>query len=184
MLSNAPAVWGESRIYLARAAGRAPDAGDQRHPRRLYRRWHEDGAARPRLRQNHLPPGAPAGSGDRVRQMRHGAHQAHRARYGIKVDFQFSEPGAEAVLLDVAGPAMAAAAEAYTFAWGVEPVYERAGGSVPITFECMKVAKEVVIMSYGLKSGRAHGPNENIYLQNFYNGIQSTIKFIDVVGNT
>ncbi len=100
----------------------------------------------------------------------------------IKVDFQFGGMGAEAVLLDVEGSAMSAAAAAYTYAWGVEPVFERAGGSVPITFECLKVAQEVVIMSYGLKSGRAHGPNENIYLQNFYNGIQSTIKFIDVVG--
>ena len=90
--------------------------------------------------------------------------------------------GAGAVLLDVDGVAMQSAAEAYTHAWGVEPIFERSGGSVPITFECMKVANEVVIMSYGLKSGRAHGPNENIYLQNFYNGIQSTIKFIDVVG--
>ncbi len=100
----------------------------------------------------------------------------------VKVDFKFGGMGAEAVLLDVDGLAMKSAADAYTFAWGVEPVFERAGGSVPITFECMKVAKEVVIMSYGLKSGRAHGPNENIYLQNFYNGIQATIKFIDVLG--
>lgn len=100
-----------------------------------------------------------------------------------KVEVIPSEPGAGAVLLDVNGIAMKSAAEAYTYAWGVEPVFERSGGSVPITFECMKVADEVVIMSYGLKSGRAHGPNENIYLQNFYNGIQATIKFVDVVGN-
>ena len=101
----------------------------------------------------------------------------------ISVEVKPSDPKAGAVLLDVNGVAMKSAGEAYTFAWDVEPVYERSGGSVPITFECMKVADEVVIMSYGLKSGRAHGPNENIYLQNFYNGIQATIKFIDVVGN-
>ena len=100
----------------------------------------------------------------------------------VNVDFQFGGMGAGAVLLDVDGVAMRSAAEAYTHAWGVEPVFERTGGSVPITFEFMKVANEVVIMSYGLKSGRAHGPNENIYLQNFYNGIQSTIRFIEVVG--
>ena len=100
----------------------------------------------------------------------------------VKVDVRVGDFGAAAVLLDVDGVAMRAAAEAYTYAWGVEPVFERSGGSVPICFECAKVAGEVVIMSYGLKSGRAHGPNENIYLQNFYNGIQSTIKFIDVVG--
>ena len=101
----------------------------------------------------------------------------------VTVDFHIGGMGAEAVLLDVDGAAMSAAAEAYTYAWGVEPVFERAGGSVPITFECMKVANEIVIMSYGLKSGRAHGPNENIYLGNFYKGIQSTIKFIEVVGD-
>ena len=100
----------------------------------------------------------------------------------VKVDFQFGGMGAEAVLLDVDGLAMQSAAAAYRHAWGVEPVFERSGGSVPIAFECMKVSEELVIMSYGLKSGRAHGPNENIYLDNFYNGIQATIKFIELVG--
>ena len=99
-----------------------------------------------------------------------------------RVEVRPSGSGAEAVLLDVDGLAMQSAAAAYAHAWGIEPVFERSGGSVPITFECMKVADEVVIMSYGLKSGRAHGPNENIYLQHFYNGIQATIKFIDVLG--
>ena len=99
-----------------------------------------------------------------------------------RVEVRPSGSGAEAVLLDVDGLAMQSAVAAYAHAWGVEPVFERSGGSVPITFECMKVADEVVIMSYGLKSGRAHGPNENIYLQHFFNGIQATIKFIDVLG--
>jgi acetylornithine deacetylase/succinyl-diaminopimelate desuccinylase-like protein len=48
----------------------------------------------------------------------------------------------------------------------------------------MKVAKELVTLSYGLKSGRAHGPNENIYLQNFHNGVNAMIKFIEVVGES
>ena len=61
----------------------------------------------------------------------------------VTVDFQFGGMGAGAVLLDVDGVAMRSAAEAYTHAWGVEPVFERTGGSVPITFEFMKVANEV-----------------------------------------
>jgi acetylornithine deacetylase/succinyl-diaminopimelate desuccinylase-like protein len=101
----------------------------------------------------------------------------------VTVELITPEAGAPAAKLDVNSVAMQAGKVAYTHAWGVEPVFEMAGGSIPITFECMKVADEVVIMSYGLKSGRAHGPNENIYLQNFYNGIQSTIKFIEEVGN-
>jgi len=101
----------------------------------------------------------------------------------VNVETPIMEAGAPAVKLNVSSTAMQAGKVAYTHAWEVEPVFELAGGSVPITFECMKVADEIVIMSYGLKSGRAHGPNENIYLQNFYNGIQSTIKFIDEVGS-
>ena len=110
-------------------------------------------------------------------------HIRRIAPKGVTVDIRHSELGAEAVLLDVDGSAMRAAAQAYTHAWGVAPVYERSGGSVPICFGIMKVASEVVIMSYGLKSGRAHGPNENIYLKNFRNGIQATVKFIDALGN-
>lgn len=110
------------------------------------------------------------------------AHIQAIAPATVSVQVRPSEPGAEAVLLDVDGIAMRAAAEAYAYAWGVQPVFERSGGSVPITFECMKVADEVVILSYGLKSGRAHGPNENVLLQNFYKGVQATIKFIEVVG--
>ena len=110
------------------------------------------------------------------------AHIQAIAPATVSVQVRPSEPGAEAVLLDVDGIAMRAAAEAYAHAWGVQPVFERSGGSVPITFECMKVADEVVILSYGLKSGRAHGPNENVLLQNFYKGVQATIKFIEVVG--
>lgn len=100
----------------------------------------------------------------------------------VRVQVLPGDFGARAVLLDVDGAAMRAAAQAYTQAWGTQPVFERSGGSVPICFGCMEVADEVVIMSYGLKSGRAHGPNENIYLQNFYNGIEAMIKFIEVVG--
>jgi len=100
----------------------------------------------------------------------------------VSLELRQSEPGAEAVLLDVEGPALEIAAKAYRFAWGKAPLYERAGGSVPITFECLKVAREVVIMSYGLKSGQAHGPNENVPLDHFSKGIQASIKFIDLLG--
>lgn len=110
-------------------------------------------------------------------------HIQEIAPESVTIDITTPEAGAPPVRLDVNSVAMQASKVAYTHAWGVEPIFELAGGSVPITFECMKVADEVVIMSYGLKSGRAHGPNENIYLQNFYNGIQSTIKFIEEVGN-
>jgi acetylornithine deacetylase/succinyl-diaminopimelate desuccinylase-like protein len=57
------------------------------------------------------------------------------------------------------------------------------GGSIPIAASIMKVVDQVVIMGYGLKSGHAHGPNENIYVDSFYKGINTAIKFIEEVGN-
>ena len=177
---NAPAVWGESEYILPERLGARPTleingihggytgAGMKTVlPARAFAKItcrlvpRQDPAAVLRCVVDHIKSIAPQ---------------------TVQVDFQFGGMGAEAVLLDVDGLAMQSAAEAYRHAWGVEPVFERSGGSVPIAFECMKVADEVVIMSYGLKSGRAHGPNENIYLGNFYKGIQAAIKFIDVVG--
>ena len=70
----------------------------------------------------------------------------------VEVRIATGDFGARAVLLDVDGAAMRAAAQAYAHAWGVQPVYERSGGSVPICFACMEVANDIVIMSYGLKS--------------------------------
>lgn len=101
---------------------------------------------------------------------------------GVTVEVTTLQDGAPAVRWDVNSVAMRAGKAAYTYAWGVEPIYELVGATIPILFDLMKVVDEVVKMGYGLKSGRAHGPNENIYIENYYKGIQSTIKFIDEVG--
>ena len=177
---NAPQLWGESEYNLPERLGARPTleingihggyTGDGMKtvlPARAFAK------ITCRLVPNQIPSKITQCIDDYIKQI---------APPTVSVEVRPSEPGAEAVLLDVDSVAMQSASKAYTKAWGVEPVFERSGGSVPITFECMKVADEVVIMSYGLKSGRAHGPNENIYLQNFYNGIQATITFIDEVG--
>ena len=177
---NAPAVWGEAEYILAERLGARPT---------LEINGIHGGYTGPGMKTV-LPARASAKITCRLVPHQDPAHIVQciidhiqdiaPATAAVKV--YPSESGAEAVLLDVDGLAMKSAAAAYAHAWGVEPVFERSGGSVPIAFECMKVADEVVIMSYGLKSGRAHGPNENIYLDHFYNGIQATIKFIDVLG--
>lgn len=101
---------------------------------------------------------------------------------GVTVDVTTLQDGAPATRWDVNSIAMKAGKAAYSHAWGIEPVYELVGATIPILFDLMKAVDEVVKMGYGLKSGRAHGPNENIYLENYYNGIQASIKFIDEVG--
>ncbi len=177
---NAPAVWGESEYILPERLGARPTLeingihGGYTGPgMKTVLPAHASAKITCRL----VPHQDPARIMDCIVDYIQDIAPATAA-----VEVRPSESGAEAVLLDVDGLAMQSAAAAYAHAWGVEPVFERSGGSVPIAFACMKVADEVVIMSYGLKSGRAHGPNENIYLDHFYNGIQATIKFIDVLG--
>ena len=177
---NAPAVWGESEYILPERLGARPTLeinGIQGGYTGAGMKTVLPARAFAKITCRLVPNQDPARVLKCVTD-----HIENIAPETVTLDLRPSEPGAEAVLLDVNGVAMRAAAEAYTYAWGVEPIFERSGGSVPICVECSKVADEVVIMSYGLKSGRAHGPNENIYLQNFTNGIQATIKFIDVVG--
>lgn len=91
------------------------------------------------------------------------------------------EPGAPAVLIDRASAAFQASREAYTRGWGVEPILERAGGSVPITYQMQKVADQVVTMGFGLKSGRAHGPNENIPVACLERGVATAMHFIQIL---
>lgn len=100
----------------------------------------------------------------------------------VTVEITTLQEGASAVKWDTDSTAMRAGKVAYTHAWGVEPLFERAGATLPFLFDFMEVVDEVVLMGYGLKSGRAHGPNENIYIENYYRGIQASIKFIDEVG--
>lgn len=107
---------------------------------------------------------------------------AEIAPAGVTVEVETLQDGAPAVRWDLDSPAMQAGRAAYIHAWGNEPVYELVGATIPVLSEFSKVVKHVVKMGYGLKSGRAHGPNENIYLQNFYNGIQASIKLIDELG--
>lgn len=101
----------------------------------------------------------------------------------VTVEFRHTDAQAPAVLLDRHSPALQSTYTAYTKGWGVEPVFERAGGSVPITYAMMDVADDVTIMGFSYKGGRAHGQNENIYLDMFYKGIDTAIYFLQEIGS-
>jgi acetylornithine deacetylase/succinyl-diaminopimelate desuccinylase-like protein len=97
----------------------------------------------------------------------------------IKLEFRKVEAESAAVLLDYENPAMKAAARAYEKGWGVAPVFERAGGSVPISNDMLRITENLAIMGFSYKGGIAHGPNENIYLDMFYKGIDTAIYFLE-----
>ncbi|MEO1287123.1 MAG: M20/M25/M40 family metallo-hydrolase [Chloroflexota bacterium] len=102
----------------------------------------------------------------------------------VKISFVRVESEAPAIRLDYTGQAMQTAFRAYQKGWGVDPVFERAGGSVPITHEMLTITENLAIMGFSYKGGGAHGPNENIPLQMFYNGIDTAIYFLqDIATN-
>ena len=92
--------------------------------------------------------------------------------------------GSRAVLLGHDTRAMRAAAAAYGQAWGVAPIYERAGGSIPVTFALQEVCEELVIMGFGYRDGRAHGPNENVRVDSLERGVDAMIHFLQEIGAT
>ena len=67
-----------------------------------------------------------------------------------------------------------AAHKAYTETFGIEPIPQKGGGSIPIVplFEDVLGTKSV-LMGFGLDSDAIHSPNEHFGLFNFFKGIET-----------
>ncbi len=80
-------------------------------------------------------------------------------------------------------PALRAASRAVERGFGKRPVFQREGGSIPIvsTFDEL-LGAPCVLMGIGLPDENAHAPNENLDLDNFYNGIRSSAYFFEEFG--
>ncbi len=79
-------------------------------------------------------------------------------------------------------PAMLAAVAAYEHGFGVRPVFMREGGSIPIVAVFQKVLGiETILMGFGLPNDNLHAPNEQIHLPNLYKGVQTSIKFMELL---
>jgi acetylornithine deacetylase/succinyl-diaminopimelate desuccinylase-like protein len=88
--------------------------------------------------------------------------------------------GAAPFLAPFDGPAVQAGARAYARTFGVEPVYMREGGSIPIgTIFQQELGAPVVFMGFGLADDNLHAPNEKLHLPNFYRGIETVIAFFE-----
>ncbi len=91
--------------------------------------------------------------------------------------------GGEGAIVRRDSPAMQAAFQAYTEVFGQEPVFAREGGSIPVVALFQQVLDiETVLMGFGLPDDRLHSPNEKFYLPNFYRGIETAIRFMEILG--
>ncbi|UOQ68152.1 dipeptidase [Hymenobacter volaticus] len=80
-------------------------------------------------------------------------------------------------------PVMQAAAQAYTEGFGRTPVLQRSGGTIPVVsvFE-QHLGIPTVLMGFGLPDDRKHGPDEFLYLPNFWRGIRTSLAFLHRLG--
>ena len=63
--------------------------------------------------------------------------------------------------------------------WGVEPVFKREGGSIPVvSLLQQELGVDSVMLGFALPTDGIHGPNEKQYLPNFYRGIETYIRYL------
>jgi len=88
--------------------------------------------------------------------------------------------GGQSYGIPVSLPAYKAACDACVDVFGKKPIPLRSGGSIPImsAFEEILEIKSI-LLGFGLESDAVHSPNENFRLENFYNGIETIIRFYD-----
>jgi len=93
--------------------------------------------------------------------------------------------GGEGAIVSRDSPAMKAAFRAYAAGFGVEPVFVRTGGSIPVVATFQKELNiETILMGFGLPDDNLHAPNEKVHLPNLYRGIETVIHFYNYLGTT
>ncbi len=76
-----------------------------------------------------------------------------------------------------------AAAQALEETFGSPTVYIRSGGSIPIVGVFDRyLGIPSVMMGFGLPDDNLHAPNEKFHLPNFYRGIQTVARYLEILG--
>ncbi len=90
---------------------------------------------------------------------------------------------ADPIVVNTENEYVEAAAEAMKEIFHKDTVFIRSGGSIPIVADFEKSLKiPSVMMGFGLPDDNLHAPNEKFHIPNFYHGIESIIRFFEIVG--
>ncbi|HLH72804.1 MAG TPA: dipeptidase, partial [Chloroflexota bacterium] len=92
--------------------------------------------------------------------------------------------GAQPVVTPIDHPAVKAAARALERAFGVKPVYQREGGTIPVvaTFTD-ELHAPTVLLGFGLEDDHLHAPNERFLIENYFGGIRTSALLWDELGS-
>lgn len=107
------------------------------------------------------------------------AHIRQTVHPSLKVKIEFHH-GGRPVMTERDHFAVNSAMGALKKAWGVDPVFIRGGGSIPVVATFSDVLKvPTVLIGLGLNDDRLHSPNEKFDLENFFNGIKTSVYLWD-----
>jgi acetylornithine deacetylase/succinyl-diaminopimelate desuccinylase-like protein len=108
----------------------------------------------------------------------------HLTPPGVDVQVRLIHSG-DPCLIPVDNPYIRAATSALKEIWNKDTVFIRSGGSIPIVGDFAKhLNLPSVMMGFGLPDDNLHAPNEKFLISNFHQGIESIIRFLEVVGET
>ena len=80
--------------------------------------------------------------------------------------------------------AVHAASRALEAVWGVKPVFQRQGGTVPVVGLVQELlGVDSLMLGFGLPDDNLHAPNEKMHLPNFRRGIDTYIRFMCEFGS-
>ena len=75
-------------------------------------------------------------------------------------------------------PAIKSMARAMETVWGVQPLFKREGGSIPVVAMLQKnVGAESILFGSSLPEDNVHAPNERLHLPTWYKEIDAIIHF-------
>src|SRR5689334_1911440 len=101
---------------------------------------------------------------------------------GVTAELKVVHTGAPS-LTNPDNPFIHAAADALKEEFGPETVYIRSGGSIPIVGLFQRyLGIPSVLMGFGLPDDNLHAPNEKFHLPNFYRGIDTVARYLELLG--
>ena len=88
--------------------------------------------------------------------------------------------GSGGLLVSLDSPFVRAAGRAIEKAFGVPPVYNREGGSIPImTTFADTLDAEVLLLGWAQDDDNTHSPNERFSLKDFHRGIHASVRLLE-----
>jgi len=101
---------------------------------------------------------------------------------GVTVQVRMIHSG-DPIVISTGNRFVAAATEAMHTVFAQETVFVRGGGSIPIVGDFIReLGIPTILMGFGLPDDNLHAPNEKFHLANFHRGIESIIRWLELVG--